>query len=211
MCDTNYEWVIGQLSKYCAHDAAYAVEVERIISMAEEKDQLELLIRFLFLYKYCPTNGREKLPEPKLDSDELYWIHERLETIIANLKSILGLNEYRMYEFLWRDITESANGDHRKRALFMLFLADRDDVPFIGSYRITGFSQDEFDEGIHSIDPFFLAELRCYTSSRFNASAVASLILPFIDRGETIHDKFIPLALALRFYKKRIEEERERG
>ena len=129
---TPYEKNLHLLAAHCTADANLAAAAGKLIDMAPSNERSALFMRFLYEFRYTPTDKSSSIfeefkEEPKRDVVASKRIIDRFVDAHKNT----DMNEEEFHEKLWELICEKAGDSSRQKAIFLRACTLISDLPYI--------------------------------------------------------------------------------
>lgn len=193
---TLFETQINRLCSRCKADINLIAAATKLIDNAPEAERISLFVRFLYLFRYTPTDESESVFEEFTGTayrKDLFRATANTNTFIDKMKD-RGLCEEQFYADLLNFIQEETQNDIQKRVLYFAACARNDDLPYINPKRIMTMSSDELQSAEKQLDPLYEAMIRRVVSKDFDQiTELASAYIPILELGATEEEKALIL------------------
>ena len=193
---TLFETQINRLCSRCKADINLIAAATKLIDNAPEAERISLFVRFLYLFRYTPTDESESVFEEFTGTayrKDLFRATVNTNTFIDKMKD-RGLCEEQFYADLLNFIQEETQNDIQKRVLYFAACARNDDLPYINPKRIMTMSSDELQSAEKQLDPLYEAMIRRVVSKDFDQiTELASAYIPILELGTTEEEKALIL------------------
>ncbi len=203
---TPYEKNLHLLAAHCTADANLAVAAGKLIDMAPSNERSTLFMRFLYEFRYTPTDKSSSIfeefkEEPKRDVVASKRIIDRFVDTHKNI----DMNEEEFHEKLWEFICEKAGDSSRQKAIFLRACTLITDLPYINKTKAMTMTQTEFESAEEKIDPLFGTMIRHVSEQGFSqVTEDASMYLPILEMGKTEKERAILLSLVLMTFRSKM-------
>lgn len=193
---TLFETQINRLCSRCKADINLIAAATKLIDNAPESERISLFVRFLYLFRYTPTDESESVFEEFTGDShkkDLFRATANMNTFIDMMKN-RSLSEEQFYTDLLKFIQEETRDDLQKRVLYFAACARSNDIPYINPERIMTMSSDELQSAEKQLDPLYEAMIRRVVSKDFDQiTELASAYIPILELGATEGEKALIL------------------
>lgn len=203
---TTYEKNLHKLVSHCTANANLAAAVCKLVDTAPLAEQPELFVRFLFEFRYTPTDRKCNVYEEFAGDYEKELVNAKvtLDEFIDKSKK-LSLTENEFHRKLWEFICDCSKNDKRKKCLLFVACSQCKELPYVDKTKAMTMTQKEFEEEEEQIDPVYKAKIRHIANQGFDQiTEDASMFLPILDKGKNEKEKAILLSLILMSFRSKI-------
>lgn len=196
---TPYASSIHQLVSHCKADANLAAAVCKLIDAAPTEEQVDLFVRFLYEFRYTPTDKSSSVYEEfKGDfRDDLLRAKKEIDRFVFE-HSDKCMSEDAFHKELLNYICNSSANDKRKKMLLFAACPLNKQLPYVDKSKAMTMTQEDFRKDEAKIDPIYCNRIRHITNQGFKlVSEDASMYLPILKKGKDDHEKAILLSLIL--------------
>lgn len=196
---TPYEKNLHLLTAHCTADANLAAAAGKLIDMAPSNERSALFMRFLYEFRYTPTDKSSSIFEEfKEEPQKDVVASKRIIDRFVDAHKNTDMNEEEFHEKLWELICEKAGDSSRQKAIFLRACTLITDLPYINKTKAMTMTQKGFENEEAKIDPICGAMIRHVGSQHFTQiTEDASMFLPIIENGKDERERAILLSLVL--------------
>ena len=203
---TPYASSIHQLVSHCKADANLAATVYKLIEKAPKEEQTDLFVRFLYEFRYTPTDKSSSVYEEfKGDfRDDLMKAKKEIDRFVFEHKD-KRMSEERFHEELLNFVCNSSENDQRKKMLLFAACPLNKKLPYIDKTKAMTMTQNGFEKEEAKVDPIYNSMIRHIANQGFNQiTEDASMYLPILEKGKDEHEKAILLSLILMSFRSKM-------
>lgn len=196
---TTYENSLHLLMAHCAANTNLCAAAVKLIDLAPENERSNLFVRFLYEFRFTPTDKSSKVhevfsTEPDLEVINSVKVIEKF--VEAHEDAHLSEDEY--HEKLWNLICETAKDDVRRKAILIRACTLIRKLPYINKDNAMTMEAEEFKSEGDKIDPIYGARIRHIGKQDLSqVTEDASLFLPIIESGRNEREKVVLLSWVL--------------
>lgn len=198
---------LHHLVSHCEANPNLAVAICKLIDMAPKEEQVELFVRFLYEFRYTPTDKSSRVPEELKGNNykkDLFDAKIEIDRFVRESRE-KHMTEKAFHEKLWEFICEHSKNDKRKKALYFAACPLNHDLPYIDKTKAMSMTQSEFESAEEKIDPLFGTMIRHVSEQGFSqVTEDASMYLPILEMGKTENERAILLSLVLMNFRSKV-------